>query len=87
MPCLHYPLEANNPKQYGSLKNMGLGKFFSQNPEAIVMGLEVSFLGQDFASHGLSLEFWNQALAVFPSHEFTILYPLYPLPADKHKSI
>lgn len=28
MQCLHYPLDANNPKQYGSLKNMGLGKFW-----------------------------------------------------------
>ena len=71
------PPGCQQPKTIWFLKKHGSRKILagSQNPEAFVMGLEVSFLGQDFASHGLSLEFE------------TILYPLYPLSADKHKSI
>ena len=47
------------PKTIWFLEKHGSRKILagSQNPEAFVMGLEVSFLGQDFASHGLSLKF------------------------------
>lgn len=53
-----------------------------KSPEAFVLGLEVSFLG-DFASLSLGfflslcLEFWNPGLVVWQSLKFTILYPCF----------
>ena len=67
------------PRREGVSENLGP---ILKSPEAFVLGLEVSFLG-DFASLSLGfflslcLEFWNPGLAVWQSLKFTILYPCF----------